>query len=200
MSERALGGQSAFDQPMRRLGLANACIASTAGITGTDGDDHLEAGRDDVQPFRTVFADLHHIGAAAGADLLRRFNHLFDARQVTWQMAEVALGRRSPLGAVGIADGYCFPASFGLGDSHFQVLESQLTVIRVQLLGPFAIERVPQFGDPLPGSGLPSNHEREIILTLGLGTQARHFGLHCQKGLPHGRRKGIQIKGQRGER
>ena len=133
MSERALGWKSAFDQPMRRLGLANPGIAAAAGISGANRNDDLEAGGNNVQPFGTVFADLHHVGAAAGADVVRGFDHLLDPRQVVWQMAEVALGRRSPLGAVGIADGHCFPGSFGLGDSRLQVLEGELPGIGVQL-------------------------------------------------------------------
>ena len=59
--------------------------------------------------------------------------------------------------------------------------------IGVQLLGPLAIESMPQLGD-------------QVILTLGLGPQAWNFGLHGQKRLPHGRRKAIQLKGVRARR
>lgn len=38
----------------------------------------------------------------------------------------------------------------------------------------------------------------QVILTLGLGAQARHLSLHDQKRFPHFRRKRIQIKGLRG--
>ena len=51
MGERAFGGQSAFNQPVRRLGLANASIATAAGIAGANRDDDLEVGGNDVQPF-----------------------------------------------------------------------------------------------------------------------------------------------------
>ena len=78
--ERAFGQQPAFDQPVRRIRLHNTPVATTAGIARANGDDDLEAGRNDVEPFGAVFADLHHIGAAAGTDLLRGFDHLFDAR------------------------------------------------------------------------------------------------------------------------
>lgn len=55
---------------------------------------------------------------------------------MVWQMAEVAFGRWSSLGAIGIAGGQRITRGFGLGDSGLQVFESQLTRIGVQLLGP----------------------------------------------------------------
>jgi hypothetical protein len=99
-------------------------------------------------------------------------------------MAEVALGCRSPCGAIGIAGVQRITSGFGLGDSRLQVFESQLTLIRVQLLGPLAIESMAQFRD-------------QVILALGMGLKPRDLGLHGQKRLPHGRRKVIQIKGVR---
>ena len=187
MGERALGRQPAFDQPMRRLSLANAGIAAAAGISGANRDDDLEAGGNDVQPFRTVFADLHHIGAAAGADVVHGLDHLLDTRQVIWQMAKVAFGDRSPCGAIGIAGVQRITSGFCLGDSRLQVFESQLTLIGVQLLGPLAIKSMAQFRD-------------QVILTLGMCLKPCDLGLHGQKRFPHGRRKSIQIKGLRGGR
>ncbi len=187
MGERAFGGQSAFDQPPRCVRLQDACIAAAAGIAGADGDDHLEAGRNNVQPFGTAFADLHLVGAAAGAGLLRGFEHLLDPRQVVWQMAEIALGRRSRLGCVGIADGHRITNGCGLSDSRLQVFEIQLPVIGVQLCRPLAIKRMAQFRD-------------QVILALVMCLKPRELGLHGQKRLPHAVRKIIQIHGLRGRR
>jgi hypothetical protein len=75
------------------------------------------------------------------------------------------------------------------------ILESQLALVGGQLLGPFAIKRVPQTGDPLPGSGLASNHEREVILAFSPGLHPCDLGLQNHTRLAHGGRKGIQIKG-----
>lgn len=44
-------------------------------------------------------------------------------------MPKVAFGGRSPLAAIGIADGQRITGGLGLGDSHLQVFESQLTLI-----------------------------------------------------------------------
>jgi hypothetical protein len=47
-----------------------------------------------------TLTDLDHVGAAAEADLVLRLDHHFDARQVVWQMAKIALGWGTPGGAV----------------------------------------------------------------------------------------------------
>jgi hypothetical protein len=155
-------------------------------------------GLEPMAPQWLTLADLDHIGAAAGADLVLRLDHLFDPRQVVWQMAKIALGRRSPRFAVGIVDDTGINCGFGFSDGRLKVFKCQLACVRVELFGLLAVKGMAQFGDALPDSGLPSNREREVILPFGLGTQTRHFGLHGQKRLSHGRWKSIQIKGLRG--
>ena len=182
MGQGAFGGQAGFDQPVRSCRLADANITAAAGIFGADRHDDLEPGRNDVQPLGTIFADLDHVGAAAGADLVHGLDHLFDPRQVVRQMAEIALGRRSPRCAVGIARHTGISGNFGFSDGRLEVFEGQLACVRIQLLGFLAIEGMAQFRD-------------QVILAFGLGAQARHFGLHDQKRLSHVRRKRIQIKG-----
>ena len=158
------------------------------GVAGANGDDDLEAGGNDVEPFRAVFANLHHIGAAAGTDLLRGFYHLLDARQVVWQMAKVAIGREASCLAIGVAFDQRIPRGLGFGDHRFQILKSQLTRIGgQQLLGPLAIKRMAQLGD-------------EVILTFGLRLKPCDLGLHGRKRLTHGGRKAVQIKGEIGGR
>ena len=134
MGERAFGGQAAFDQPIGRVRLHNTRVATATGVAGANGDDDLEAGGNDVEPFGAVFANLHHIGAAAGTGLLRGFDHLLDARQVVGQMAKVALGWRASGFAIGIAFSHCIPRGLGLGDRRFQILKCQLARIGRQLL------------------------------------------------------------------
>ena len=152
-----------------------------------DRDDHLEAGGNDVQPFGPILADLHHVGAAAGADPLRGFDHLFDARQMIWQMAKVAFGWRTSGPAIGIALRQRCPGSLGFRDGRFQILESQLTLIGGQLLGTLAKKHMAQLGD-------------EVILTFSLRLQPGDLGLHGRKCLTHSGRKAVQIKGEIGGR
>ena len=198
VGERAFGRQTALDQPVGRVCLNDACVAAATGISRANGDNDMEAGGNDVEPFGTIFArcpvvvclqtmkgGLHHVGATTGADLLCRFDHPFDARQMVWQMAEVAFGCRASGFAVGIAFSHCIPRGLSLSNSRLQIFKSQLARIRVQLLGPLAIKRMAQLGD-------------KVILTFGLGLQPSDLGLHRCKRLTHGGRKGIQIKGENG--
>ncbi len=95
--------------------------------------DDLEAGGDDVQPFAAILADLHHVGAATGASHTCRLDQLFDARQMIWQMAKIALGCRPSGCAIRILRGYGITDGFRFGDSGLKVFECQLAVVRVQL-------------------------------------------------------------------
>ena len=158
MGERAFGRQPAFDQPVRCVGLNDASIATAASIARADRDDDLETGGNDVEPFSSVFANLHHVGAAAGTDLLRGFDHLFDARQMVGQMAKVALGGRASDFAISITFDQRLTRGLGFRDGRFQIFKGQLALVGRQLLGPLAIKRMAQFGD-------------QVILTFGMGFQ-----------------------------
>ena len=148
-----------------------------------------------MAPQWLTFTDLDHVGAAAGADLVLRLDHLFDPRQVVRQMAKIALGWGTPRCAIGIADDAGINCGLGFGNGLLKVFKGQLACVRIQLFGLLAVEGMTQFSDALPDSGLPSNREREVILAFCLGAQARHFRLQDQKRLSHVRRKRIQIKG-----
>jgi len=100
--------------------------------------------------------------------------------------------------AVGVARHIGSAGGHSFSDSRLKVFEGQLAIVGVQLFGLLAVEGMAQFGDPLPGSGLPSNREREVILAFGLGAQTRHFGLQDHKRLLQSGRESIQIKGLRG--
>lgn len=186
MDECTLGRQAAFDQPIRRRSLCDVRVATVAGIARANGHDDLRAGRDDVQPSSAILADPYHIKAAAGADILRRFNHLFDARQMVWQMAKIAFGGRASGFAIGVAFCLRISAGLGIGDSRFEILKGQLTRIGVCLLGPVAMMRVAQLGI-------------QVILTLGPGFQPCNLGLHGQKNVTHDGRKNIEINEARAE-
>jgi len=96
MRQGAFGGQAAFDQPMRCFGLADACITTAAGVFGAHSDDHLDPDGDNIQPLCAIFADLDRVGAAAGANLVLRLDHLFDALAKwsgRWPRLRMAAGR-----------------------------------------------------------------------------------------------------------
>ena len=95
---------------------------------------------------------------------------------------QVALGCRALERAISIACRKGIACGPAFGDGGLQIFEGQLAIIRIKLLGPLAIEGVAQFRD-------------QVILTLGLGAQACHFGLQDEKRVARGRRKRIQIKG-----
>lgn len=82
-------------------------------------------GLEPMAPQWPTLANLHHVGAAAGTHLLRRFDQLLDARQ----MAKVAFGCRTSGPAIGIAFGQRIPRSLGFRDGRFQILESQLALV-----------------------------------------------------------------------
>jgi hypothetical protein len=74
MGERAFGQKTAFDQPVCCRGLADACIAAAAGVFGVDRNNNLEPGRNDIQPFGTIFTDPDHVGATTRAYLVLRLD------------------------------------------------------------------------------------------------------------------------------
>ena len=66
MGDERLRRQPALDQPRRCRRLEHRALAGTAAIFGSAGDDHLELGRNDVEPLRDVLADPVHGTATAG--------------------------------------------------------------------------------------------------------------------------------------
>ena len=74
-----------------------------AGVTRADGLDHPQLGGDDVDPFRAVLADLHHLAAAARTDQAVGLNPFLDPRQILWQRAPDGglLLRRPPAALAG---------------------------------------------------------------------------------------------------
>jgi hypothetical protein len=92
MRDGALGRQGALDQPRVRRCLDDPGLAGRTGIARPHRRDHPELRRHDVEAFRAVLADLHHLAAAAGAERAVGLDHHFAARQLPGQPAEIALG------------------------------------------------------------------------------------------------------------
>ena len=65
-----------------RSGLDDAGPSLLAGIFRADGDDHLVAGRDDVETLGLVFTNADHVATSAGAGDIGWLDNAFDARKV----------------------------------------------------------------------------------------------------------------------
>jgi hypothetical protein len=136
MGQQRLCGQPALDQGGHRPGLTDAGAALRAGVARADRDDHPELRGRDVEPFGTVFADPHHLPATTGAGQIGRRDHPLLARQILRQATRPP---RRPGRA------FSYPRvpgrllSFGgRGDGEFDILEGQLELVRMELLGPRA--------------------------------------------------------------
>lgn len=139
--DRRFGRQPAGDRTCRRRCLHNAVGAAAASVFGAARHDHPELRRDDVQPFRHVFADAMQ-AAPAGAGQALGFDHLLDARQVVGQRPAIDRpGPGAPLGSGGIG----FFVRMDRSDCRLQILQRQLKLVRVDLL------RLAPEGDLLEG-------------------------------------------------
>src|SRR6056297_1512131 len=186
VGDGALGRKATLDQGRRGRSLFHTVGAGAAGILGTDGHDHTQLRRHDVQPLGTVFADLVHLPAAAGAHEHLGLDDLLDPRQVRGQVATVAPGQPFAFRRV-IAGRLILFLFLGLGDSDLQVLESQLPLVLVELLGLLAMHDMVQFGhqvlealvDFLEAGRLAHQRGDSVALVLGNGRkvdirQGRH--------------------------
>lgn len=123
--------QSGLDQSGRCWSLGNAISTGTAGILGATSDDDAEQRRNDIQPLGHVLADAMQASAAC-ADQAFRFDDLFNAREVGGKRAAICgawFGLRPPRRAVGLVLG------MDGGDGRFQVLQCEIELLRIDLLG-----------------------------------------------------------------
>ena len=79
MGDGRFSRQAARDQMAGCRCLSDTVGAGAAGIFRAHGHDDTQLSRDDVQPFRAIFADLVHDTTAARADQAGGFNDFFDA-------------------------------------------------------------------------------------------------------------------------
>ena len=75
LRDQRLRGQPAFDQMRRRGRLRDTLRTGPAGIFGTDRDDYPELRRHAVKALGAVFADSHHLAAAARTLKARRLDY-----------------------------------------------------------------------------------------------------------------------------
>jgi len=186
MRDGPFGRQAALDQGGGGRCLRHAIRAGAAGVFGADSDDHAQLRRHDVQPVGAVLADLVHLPAAAWADEAVGFDDPLDPGQVLGQVAAVAPGHPFAFRR-GIAGRLILFLFLGLGDCNVEVLERQLPVVLVELLGLLAMHHMVQFGhqvfetldDLLQADRLVQQRGDCIALVLGDGRkvdirQGRH--------------------------
>lgn len=82
MGHQGLCRQPALDQPRGCWRLDHGAFTSAAAIFGSTGDDHLELGRDDVEPLGDVLADPVQGTATAGTGLVVGLDDDLFARQM----------------------------------------------------------------------------------------------------------------------
>jgi hypothetical protein len=144
--ETTLGGQAALDQVRGRRGLGHTFGASTTRIFWAHGHDDPQLRRHNLQPLRAVFADAVHLATTTRAEQTARLYHPLDAGQAFRKMPAIAAG--SPArGRTGRS--LRILPGLGLGHSRFQILEGQLALVIVQLLGAFAMHDLVQLGDQM---------------------------------------------------
>jgi hypothetical protein len=145
LGHQSFRGQTTRDHMRRCRGLHHTIATDAAGIARAAGDDHLEAGRHRVQPLRHVLADAVQ-ATAAGADEAVWRDHLLDARQMRRQRAAIAGTElcRAPGRAV-------VRLILGMdgGDGGLQILQSQIELLRAELLGTAAEDGLAEGGNQL---------------------------------------------------
>ena len=114
--------------------LGHALGTPAARIFWAHGHDDPQLCRHDIQPLGPVLADPVHLATAAGTEQAVRLDHPLDAGQAYRKMSAIAAcgSRRRRAGA-----NLCILPALGRGHGGFQVLESQLALVVVQLLSPF---------------------------------------------------------------
>lgn len=145
MSDGRLCRQPGVDQPGGCWSLRYAVRAGTAGIFGTSGDDDTELCRNDIQPLGYVLTDAMQ-ASATDADQAFRLDDLFDTRKMGGKRAAIGragFGVRLARGAIGFI--------FGVdgGDGRYQVLQCEIELFGIGLLGFAAEGSLLESGDQL---------------------------------------------------
>ena len=125
------------------------CLAGSAGVLRTHGDDDAKLRRHDVKPLGAVLADADHVPAPAGALRGVGLDDVLDPLQVLGQMPEVAARGTAPGGGRCRRGARRSRGLLGLGHRAFQVLERQLAIVERALLGLLVVDRAAQLADEM---------------------------------------------------
>lgn len=135
LGDQRFGGDAALDDAGRRWRLNHRALARAAAVARPAGDQHPERDRHHVEPFGYILADLVERAATAGAGPdtinLLDIDELLDPFEVRGQRATVGLARPIARRA------HCLrqAGSLGMGQCRFGILEPQLELIGIELLG-----------------------------------------------------------------
>ena len=92
VSDQRRRRHASLDEPRRRLGLDDRTLAGAAGIFGTDRAQHTQPRGNPIERLAGLLTDPMHLTRAARAERRSRLDHLFAARQMRRQRADVAQG------------------------------------------------------------------------------------------------------------
>ena len=155
LGDQRLGWNAAFDDARGGRSLDHRTLARAAAVARAARYQHPERGRHDVEPLGDILADPVERAATAGAGLLFDIDDLLDPFEVRGQRAAVGLARPS----LARAPRPGFAGDLGLGQRRLGILEAELELIGIELLGAAA--------EPVPLQGLDNRPQ-----TLDLGLQS----------------------------
>ena len=135
MRQQRLSRPATLQQMGGGRGLQHPCPPPGAGVAGADGHNDLIARRDDVEAFRAVLTDPHHVAATAGAGNALGLDGLLDTRQVVRKLAFFArlLVLVRPAGFNRLLDRR--DLFLGFGNGGLNILERELQLVGIELLG-----------------------------------------------------------------
>jgi hypothetical protein len=137
LRQKRLGRPTALQQMCRGLGLNHARAPLGAGVFRAHRDNHLIARRNEVEPFRPVLPDPHHIAATTRATNAVRFDQALHARQCLGQRPRFAWHARGSLVRISRAGRDLFLDGGNLrlrfGNRGFQVFQRQFQLRGVEL-------------------------------------------------------------------
>jgi hypothetical protein len=208
MGDGALGGQPAFDEGRGRRRLRDPVGADAAGIPGTDGRDDAQLCGHDVETLRAIFTNPVHLPAATRAHQGVGLDDLLDPRQALGKIAAIALGPRRLAARRVVRSSLLVPLRLDLGHRRLEVLEGELPVVRVELLGLLAVHDVVELGDEVlealddfPEAGrLAEQCGNSVALVIGDGREVDLGGSSHGARIPRTDWNRAPIRPQRGIR
>ncbi len=136
MRQQRLGGHAAIDGSLRRRGDDHGTLAGAAGVAGTARDAHPQLRGRDVQLLGAKFVDGVQRAPAAGAFAALDVDHHLVAGQVRGQRTEIAVGPgTAPLPPLVLDRVRRVLGGLVLGDGLLDVLQPELELVRIELLG-----------------------------------------------------------------
>jgi hypothetical protein len=135
MHHHRFGSHATVKRSIRRRRLNDATFARAASIAWAARhlDPHLAG--DDVELLGAILTNLMQRATAAGTFLAVDINNDFEAREVCWQRAAIAVGRpRLPRFPEGFRRVFCVCGCLALGSGLLLILEHELQLIEVEFL------------------------------------------------------------------